>query len=277
MNYEEALAPHSYCFEFLNSFDHFEYHRYQMSFKMHVIDVKNPLQNYIWILEELKTHDAIVVDPTDAQLVDEYCQMNKLDLKQIWLTHWHKDHIGGAPFLADKYQLSVYGPKEALCKINGIGNLLKDVLDLKDHYFNFHDLKVKVIFVPGHTLGHIVFYINELNSLFSGDTLFAMGFGRVFEGSYEQMYQSLNRLKQLPLKTKVYCSHEYTLSNAQFALEVDSNNVLLQERLQEVRALRAEHQITLPTTIERELQTNPFFRTKDLDDFLKKRLLKDHY
>ena len=103
---------------------------------MHVIDVNNPLQNYIWILEELKTHDAIVVDPTDAQLVDQYCQKNRLHLKQIWLAHWHKDHIGGAAFLANKYQRSVDGPEEALNKIKDIGEQLKVILDSKDQYFN---------------------------------------------------------------------------------------------------------------------------------------------
>ena len=244
---------------------------------MHVIDVKNPLQNYIWLLEDTQTQDAIVVDPTDAQLVQEYCQNHNLLLKQIWLTHWHTDHVAGASWLADRYQIVVYGPTEALSRMNGICHLLKDVLDIKAHYFNFHDLKVEVIAVPGHTSGHIVFYIQQLNALFSGDTLFAMGCGRVADERYKQMYQSLNRLKQLPLQTKVYCAHEYTLHNAEFAIKIDPHNVLLQKRLEEVRSLRAHNQMTIPTTIQLEHQTNPFFRTKDFNDFLNKRLLKDQY
>lgn len=243
-----------------------------MLFKMHVIDAKNPLQNYIWILEDLLTRDAIVVDPTEAQIVENYCQVNQLNLKQIWLTHWHKDHIDGAPQLTRNYKIPIFGPEEAINKISEKNHILKN-----ECHFKFNNLVVTVLEVPGHTLGHIVFYLKDLDILFSGDTLFAMGCGRIFEGTIEQMYHSINRLKKLPANTKVYCAHEYTLQNAKFALQVDPTNKLLQARLKAVNLLRKYNKITLPTTIEYECQTNPFFRAKNLDDFREKRLLKDRY
>lgn len=243
-----------------------------MDYKVHLLDVKNQLQNYIWLLEHIPSKQAIVVDPTEAQLVTDFCQQNLLELKQIWLTHWHKDHIGGVPELIVAGGIEIYGPREELSKISLISHPLQH-----EQQFQFHDLTIDVIAVPGHTLGHIVYYIQNLNTLFCGDTLFAMGCGRVFEGTFEQMYHSLNRLAALPSDTLVYCTHEYTLSNAQFALHVEPDNLALKNRLITVQKLRDQGLATLPSCIELELATNPFLRANSLAEFQRLRELKDHF
>lgn len=243
-----------------------------MTYKIHVIDVKNTLQNYIWLIEHQDSREVVAIDPTEAGLVQQFCQQHQLTLNQIWLTHWHKDHIGGVPELIAEQQIPVYGPREELTKIPFISHPLDD-----QTYFNFHDLRIDVIAVPGHTLGHIVYFIESLSALFCGDTLFAMGCGRIFEGTPEQMFHSLNRLAALPVNTQVYCSHEYTLSNAEFALTVEPHNLALQQRITQVKQQRQYGEITLPSSIELELATNPFLRAEDLEDFTQMRLAKDNF
>lgn len=239
---------------------------------MHLLDIQNQLQNYIWLLEHTTSRDVIVVDPTEAEPVEQYCREHGLNLSQIWLTHWHKDHIGGVPELLQSRNIPVYGPREELSKIPFITHPLQH-----EAHFKFHDLQVDVLAVPGHTLGHIVYFIDAIDTLFCGDTLFAMGCGRVFEGTFEQMYHSLNRLAALPARTQVYCTHEYTLSNAKFALHVEPDNLALQQRYQQVEDLRLLNQPTLPSTIELELQTNPFLRVDSVEEFQKLREMKDNF
>ncbi|WP_353173022.1 hydroxyacylglutathione hydrolase [Acinetobacter rudis] len=243
-----------------------------MAYKIHVIDVKNALQNYIWLIEHQASREVIAIDPTEAHLVQQFCRDHQLTLKQIWLTHWHKDHIGGVPQLIAEQHISVYGPRAELSKIPFIDHPLDD-----QDQVHFHDLRVDIIAVPGHTLGHIVYFIESLESVFCGDTLFAMGCGRLFEGTAEQMFHSLNRLAALPIQTQVYCTHEYTLSNAEFAITVEPNNLALQQRLDQVRKQRQYSEITLPSSIELELATNPFLRAENLADFTELRQRKDHF
>ena len=216
-----------------------------MHYQVHLIDAQKPSQNYIWLLEHCASKKVVVVDPTDAKPVKDFCQNHGLEIAQIWLTHWHQDHIGGVPELIAKR--------------------------------NLHDLQVDVIAVPGHTLGHIVYFIDALDVLFCGDTLFAMGCGRVFEATHQQMYQSLNRLAALPPRTQVYCTHEYTLANAKFALHVEPDNVAIQERYQQIESLRMLNHPTLPSSIELELKTNPFLRAESVEEFQKLRELKDNF
>lgn len=243
-----------------------------MHYKIHAIDVKNALKNYIWLLEDTDTQEVVAIDPTEAGLVTDFCEQHGLQLKQIWLTHWHRDHTGGVEGLLADQNIMVYGPRDELSKISLISNPLQN-----DDHFHFNDLKVEIIATPGHTLGHITYFIEKIETLFSGDTLFAMGCGRLFEGTAEQMYHSLNRLAALPIQTKVYCTHEYTLANAEFALTVEPHNVALQQRMQKVKALREADQITLPSTIELELETNPFLRTESAEEFARIRSLKDQF
>ena len=242
-----------------------------MTFKIHMIDVKNQLQNYIWLLEHIASKNVIAIDPTEAHLVETYCTENHLKLTQIWLTHWHKDHTGGVSELLLQHNIPVYGPREELSKIPFITHPLQH----EDH-IHFDDLDVEIIAVPGHTLGHIVYFIEALDVVFCGDTLFAMGCGRVFEGTFEQMYHSLNRLAALPAQTQVYCTHEYTLANAKFALQVEPNNLAIQQRFDEVEAKRMLGQCTLPSTIELELETNPFLRAESVAEFQHLREMKDN-
>ena len=173
--------------------------------------------------------------------------------------------------MADQ-NLQVFGPREELSKIA----LISHPLQHNDH-FHFNHLEIEIIATPGHTLGHIVYFIEEIDTLFCGDTLFAMGCGRLFEGTAEQMYHSLNRLAALPIQTKVYCTHEYTLANAEFALTIEPHNVALQERMKHIKTLRDAEQMTLPSTIELELETNPFLRTDSAEDFARIRALKDQF
>lgn len=243
-----------------------------MQFKVHVIDVKNQLQNYIWLIEDTLSHDVVAIDPTESQLVLDFCTENKLNLKQIWLTHWHKDHIGGVPELIAHQNIPVYGPRAELSHIPFITNPLQH-----DEQFKFNHLNIEIIAVPGHTLGHIVYFIDEIDTVFCGDTLFAMGCGRMFEGTAEQFYHSLNRLAALPPHTNVYCTHEYTLSNAKFALHIEPKNRAIQLRTEQVIKLREQGQITLPSTIELELETNPFLRVESADEFARIRSLKDNF
>ncbi|OTG91636.1 hydroxyacylglutathione hydrolase [Acinetobacter sp. ANC 3813] len=243
-----------------------------MTFKIHCIDVKNPLQNYIWLLEHEATKDVISVDPTEAHLVEAYCQKHQLNLAQIWLTHWHKDHVGGVPELISQRNIPVYGPRDELTKIPFISHPLEN-----GNQFEFHGLNIDILAVPGHTLGHIVYFIDAIDVLFCGDTLFAMGCGRVFEGTFQQMYSSLARLAALPAQTKVYCTHEYTLSNAKFALHAEPHNMAIQERYEHVEAQRLLGHCTLPSTIELELETNPFIRAESVEEFQRLREMKDSF
>lgn len=243
-----------------------------MQFKVHVIDVKNQLQNYNWLIEHQPSQNVIAIDPTEASLVENYCKEQQLNLEQIWLTHWHKDHIGGVPELIADRNIPVYGPREELSHIPFITHPLQH-----DDQFEFHGIKIDIIAVPGHTLGHIVYFIDALDSVFCGDTLFAMGCGRMFEGTAEQFYHSLNRLAALPPRTQVYCTHEYTLSNAQFALHIEPENRAIQQRAEEIKHLREQGKITLPSSIEIELETNPFLRVESAEEFARIRALKDQF
>lgn len=243
-----------------------------MRYQVHFIDVQNDLKNYIWMLEDTETQEVVAIDPTESELVENFCEQHHLKLTQIWLTHWHKDHIGGVPALIAQYSIPVFGPREELSKIPFITHALQHA-----DQFRFNQLNVDIIATPGHTLGHIVYFIDQIDSLFCGDTLFSLGCGRVFEGTFEQMYHSLNRLAALPPRTQVYCTHEYTLANAQFALTIEPHNLALQERVQQVQQLRENGQITLPSSIQLELETNPFLRTDCVEEFARIRTLKDQF
>lgn len=212
--------------------------------------------NYIWLLHARGDRRCWVVDPGEAEPVQRYLQAHDLSLEGILLTHHHPDHIGGVAALAgpgvtligalqDSYRL----PPLTLQVTGG------DRFQLLDHTF-------QVLEVPGHTLGHLAFYTDSGTRprLFCGDTLFAAGCGRLFEGTPEQMHASLLSLAQLPDSTQVYAAHEYTLKNLEFALQVEPDNLQLQARLAECMSLREAQQPTLPSVLGLEKQTNPFLR-----------------
>lgn len=209
--------------------------------------------NYIWLLQDPDTHRCAVVDPGDAAPVQAWLNANpEWTLSDILITHHHHDHVGGVEQLKKMTRATVYGPASE--NIPGRDVALKD-----NDRVHVLGCDFDVIEVPGHTLGHIAFYHKGL--LFCGDTLFAAGCGRLFEGTPEQMHTSLTRLAALPDDTLVYCTHEYTLSNLRFAVAVEPGNADTVDRLATVTRQRDAGIITLPSSVGLEKRTNPFLRT----------------
>jgi hydroxyacylglutathione hydrolase len=212
--------------------------------------------NYIWMLHD--GHQAVVVDPGDAQPVVEALQRYGVRLEAILVTHHHADHIGGVEELRQASNATVFGPARE--QIPGAFTKLADGDQLQALGLHF-----RVIDVPGHTAGHIAYFCDKVSDaplLFCGDTLFSGGCGRLFEGSPAQMLASLDQLAALPTSTRVCCAHEYTLSNLKFACAVEPDNAALQAYLQRAQTLRAKHQSTLPSSLSQELQINPFLRSR---------------
>jgi hydroxyacylglutathione hydrolase len=213
--------------------------------------------NYIWLLTRGGT-DCAVVDPGDAEPVLKALRREGLELNAILLTHHHADHIGGVGRLVAASGAHVIGPRDP--RIPDIDQVVGegDRVDLPALNLSF-----EVLEVPGHTSTHIAYHGH--GSLFCGDTLFSVGCGRLFEGSPEQMQQSLDKLAALPPATRVHCAHEYTLANCDFALEVEPANRALQQRASAVEAARAAGRITLPSTLAEERAVNPFLRSREAD------------
>ena len=212
--------------------------------------------NYIWLLET--NEEVSVVDPGDAKPVLDYLHKTNKNLKDILITHHHFDHTAGVPELENLISGSIYGPKNSY-------ELIKEKVSEGDTLSSL-GIKFEIIEVPGHTLDHIAFYSEEYNILFCGDTLFAGGCGRVFEGTFDQMFESLNKLKQLPDNTLIYCGHEYTKSNLLFSVEVEPENNDLIMRNTEIDNLLLENGSSLPSSIEKKKKTNPFLRCDVLSD-----------
>lgn len=216
--------------------------------------------NYIWAACEADSRQICVVDPGDAQPVIDYLQGNDLQLSDILITHHHPDHTGGIQELVNRYSCRVIGPGSS--GIKGISEFVSEGDSITLFGQNF-----SVIEVPGHTLDHIAYYCRDENQiepiLFCGDTLFAAGCGRLFEGTPEMMHRSLGKLSTLSASTRVYCTHEYTLANLQFAIAADAENAALIERIESEKAKRTAKQPTLPSSIGLELATNPFLRCKE--------------
>lgn len=209
--------------------------------------------NYIWLLFNSEKDKVIAVDPGDGSKLIDYLTFNRITLEAILITHHHHDHIGGINALIQRYDVNVYGPQNE--RIEGVTHPVAE-----GHCIEFPFLKspCQILDIPGHTLGHIAYLLPGI--LFCGDTLFSAGCGRLFEGSAEQMYYSLQKIASLPGDTKLYCTHEYTLENLQFAKHVEPNNEAILKKIEQVSALRKENKPSLPTTINEELQINPFLR-----------------
>ena len=214
--------------------------------------------NYIYLLREPVSGKTAVVDPALAQPVLDELARRRWPLDYILNTHHHGDHVGGNRELKLRTNCKIVGARADRQRIPGIDIELAD-----GDSFKLGTTEFKIFETPGHTRGHIVFYSAGEYSLFCGDTLFALGCGRLFEGSAEQMWQSLQKLRALPRSTKVYCAHEYTLSNGRFALTIEPNNTALKTRMQAVQRLRSEHKATVPSTIAEEKACNPFFRADE--------------
>lgn len=210
--------------------------------------------NYIWCLAQ--EGQALVIDPGDADVVEAWLQQHHLKLSFILVTHHHPDHTGGLPRLQARHQPVIYGPDENIAAVQCI---LSGGEQLNLGPFGLAD----VFFTPGHTLGHIAYHLPAAHLLFCGDTLFSAGCGRLFEGTAAQLHQSLQTLSALPDETLVCCTHEYTEANLRFAAAADPGNKALAQRQTEVSALRRQGLPSLPVTLRREREYNPFLRSKE--------------
>lgn len=228
--------------------------------------------NYVYLIVSEDDKQGVIVDAPVAESVVEFLEKNQITPVAIWNTHHHWDHVGANEELVQRYKIpvycSVYDFKNA--RVPCATHKLKegDVVTLAGHEF-------QILEIPGHTLGHIA-YAGE-GMVFCGDTLFAAGCGRLFEGTPRQMFDSLAKLKSLPPQTFVYCAHEYTLNNLKFALSVEPDNLHVQRKLNEVIQLRESGQSTVPTTLADELLYNPFLRAGDVQEFASRRELKDRF
>ncbi len=214
--------------------------------------------NYIWLIHN--GVQAIVVDPGEAAPVLAALNAHQLALAAIVLTHRHDDHIGGVPALLEKFTVPVFGPKN---EKENIPTVTHPVAEGDNVTIPALTLRLKVLDTPGHTIGHIAYYVESQRWLFCGVTLFAGGCGRLFEGTPQQMTESLAKFTSLPDTTLVYCAHEYTLSNLQFALAVEPNNQALIARMQSERLKRDQGLPTVPSTMALEKATNPFLRYRE--------------
>ncbi|MBA1147145.1 hydroxyacylglutathione hydrolase [Ectothiorhodospiraceae bacterium WFHF3C12] len=219
---------------------------------MNIAPVRAFKDNYIWVLQD-DAGQAAVVDPGEAQPVIDYLREKGLTLTAILITHHHPDHVGGVPRLLETHDVPVFGPGSE--RVPGMTAPLGqgDRAELEAMGLSF-----EVLDIPGHTAGHIAYVGHGV--LFSGDTLFAAGCGKVFEGTPAQMHDSLSKLAALPPETQIYCGHEYTEANLRFAAQVEPDNQAIQQRLETVAAQRRNDEVTLPSTIALELETNVFLR-----------------
>ena len=239
---------------------------------MEVKIIKCLQDNYSYLIIDKKTDSACVIDPSEAEPIIENINKTKTNLKFILNTHHHHDHIGGNNKLKKMFNAKVMGFKGDKDRIPNI-----DILVDNNEVWKYENFEIKILHIPGHTSGHICFYFFKENIAFTGDTLFSLGCGRVFEGTHEEMFDSLNKLKKLPTKTKIYCGHEYTLKNSLFCIEHDRDNEKLKKKIQEINYKCREKIPTVPTTLEDELACNIFLRAKSLQNFSKLRDLKDNY
>lgn len=228
--------------------------------------------NYIWLAHDAASGETIVVDPAVAEPVLEAAAARGWTISAIWNTHWHPDHTGGNAAIKAATGCTIIAPAAEAAKIPTADRLVAE-----GDTVTLGAVQAEVIDVPAHTAGHIAYHLPEPGIVFVGDTLFAMGCGRLFEGTAAQMFANMQRLAALPDQTTVYCAHEYTQSNGRYALVAEPDNDALVARMAEVDAMRAQGLPTVPTTIALERATNPFMRAASVEELAERRAAKDSF
>jgi hydroxyacylglutathione hydrolase len=228
--------------------------------------------NYVWLVHDPASGETVVIDPAEADPVLVEADKRGWHIGQIWNTHWHPDHTGGNAAIKAAMGAKVSGPATEAERIPTLDVALGegDTVRLGHHV-------ATVMETPGHTAGHIVLHLPEDAVIFTGDTLFAMGCGRLFEGNADQMFANMQRLAALPPETMVYCAHEYTQANGRYARVAEPDNAAVSERMTRVDAARASGKATVPTTIGEERATNPFLRAKSATELAERRAAKDAF
>ena len=226
--------------------------------------------NYVWLVHEPVSGETMVVDPAVAAPVLAEADARDWKITQIWNTHWHPDHTGGNAEIKAATGCRITGPAAEAVRIPTL-----DVLVAEGDTVMLGDVAAQVLDVPAHTAGHIAFHFADDQAAFVGDTLFAMGCGRLVEGTADQMFANMHKLEALGDDTAIYCAHEYTLSNGRFALSVEPDNAALVERMAKVTAMRERGEPTVPTSIALERATNPFMRAASVAELAERRLAKD--
>jgi hydroxyacylglutathione hydrolase len=216
--------------------------------------------NYSYLIHDYKSNTVAIIDPSEFAPCDKIISKKYKKLDYILNTHHHYDHVGGNKELKKKYNSKILGFKSDEERIPNIDKLLDD-----NEEFNIGNIKFITLFIPGHTAGHIAFYSKKEKAIFTGDTLFSMGCGRVFEGTYSQMFNSLNRIKDLPEDIKIYCGHEYTQKNIEFCIKYNPGNDLLKKTKNTIEEKLKNGEPSIPSTLLKEKQMNIFLRTDDPD------------
>ncbi len=227
--------------------------------------------NYVWLLHDPESGETAAVDPSVGDPVLEAAEERGTPITQVLNTHWHPDHTGGNDAIRNATGCRITGPAEAE-KVSRMDRIVAE-----GDRIAVGNAEAIVWDIPAHTAGHIAFYFEDEGMIFVGDTMFAMGCGRLFEGTAAQMYANMQRIAALPEDVRIYCGHEYTLSNARFAAHADPGNQAVADRLAEVTARRERGEVTLPTTVAEERATNPFVRAENAEQFARLRAAKDSF
>jgi len=238
---------------------------------LEIVPVPALSDNYVWLVHDPASGETVAVDPSQAEPVLEAAAARGWTINQIWNTHWHPDHTGGDDAIRAATGCTITGPAEAE-RVSKMDRIVAG-----GDRARIGAIEAELIDIPAHTAGHVAFHLPAAEIVFTGDTLFAMGCGRLFEGTAAQMHEAMRRLAALPGETRVYCGHEYTLSNGRFALAVEPDNEALIRRVAEVAAMRERGQVTLPTTIALERATNPFMRASSVEELAERRAAKDAF
>jgi len=238
-----------------------------------IVEIVPCLQdNYSYLIIDKSNNNACAIDPSEAKPIINFVKNNNINLKYILNTHHHYDHVGGNFELKKKYNCKVVGFEADKDRIPEIDILVKDNQLWKENNF-----EAKVIHVPGHTTGHIAYHFFKEKKIFTGDTLFSLGCGKIFEGTYKEMFESLDKIKKLPKDTEIFCGHEYTLQNSNFCILNDPKNLKLKNKIIKIKEKVRKGLPTLPTILDEEIECNIFLKAKDVKSFSKLRHLKDNF